>query len=224
MKEDTQAVRILHEDKNVIVCVKPAGIDSEALPRIFAEEREIEIFPVHRLDKPTGGVMVFAKTKHTAAMLGEAVQKNDVKKKYYAVLCGTPQEAEGVLDDLLFHDARTNKTYVVSRERRGVKRAVLRYRTVQTCVCGDTQVTLAEIELLTGRTHQIRVQFGSRKLPLWGDGKYGSRKNGALALFAHELVFPDPAKRGENGELLVFSALPETNKEPWNLFSLGGGI
>ena len=201
--------RILFEDNDIIVCVKPVGKDSEG----FA--KEIGCFPVHRLDKPVGGVMVFAKTKKAAAVLSDAVAKGQVSKKYIAVLCGDIAEKSGELRDFLYHDVRANKTFVVKKERKGVKEAVLKYNIVGSAEHKGQTVSLGEIELITGRSHQIRVQFGSRKNPLWGDGKYGSRINGEIALFSHCLEFYHPT----GGEKMVFNALPCEKELPWALFA-----
>jgi 23S rRNA pseudouridine1911/1915/1917 synthase len=200
---------VLFEDNDIIVCVKPVGKDSEG----FA--KEIGCFPVHRLDKPVGGVMVFAKTKKAAAVLSDAVAKGQVSKKYIAVVCGDLQESGGVLKDFLYHDVRANKTFVVKKERKGVKEAVLKYEKLGSASYKEVVINLVDIELITGRSHQIRVQFGSRKNPLWGDGKYGSRINGEIALFSHCLEFCHPI----GGEKMVFNALPCEKDLPWALFA-----
>lgn len=207
-------IRLLSEDKDLVVCVKPAGLLSEgegsdSLITHLREQTGSDIFPVHRLDRETGGVMVFAKNSRTAAELSRQIQENKIRKRYYAVLKGCPAEKEGVLKDLLFRDKQKNKTYTVKRERKGVRDASLEY--VIKAQADD--LALADILLHTGRTHQIRVQFSSRKHPLYGDGRYGGGK-GELALFAYSLEFINPRTK----EKMIFTAKPCTEAYPWNLF------
>ncbi len=288
-------INILYEDRDVVVCVKPVGVDSEALAGILAEQLGAEqgavravssqtsqgtcakaqgaalkqVYAVHRLDKPVGGVMVYAKNKVAATALGKAAglpegtagadgSLKGLKKRYIAVVSGDlecPKGGEqysavrnaaeqsesnacvsthcegragdacashdavggacGELCDLLYHDARANKTFVVKKVRKGVKEARLRYRVVERREYRGEAVCLVEIELITGRSHQIRVQFGSRKLPLWGDGKYGSRINGGVALFSCGLSFVHP----RSGERMSFEAMPQGGL-PWELFEM----
>ena len=169
------------------------------------------VFCVHRLDKAVGGVMVYAKDGKTAAKLSELVSSRAVTKEYLAVAPGVPDPAEGVLRDYLYHDAAKNKTYVVTRPRRGVKEAELSYATAARTEDG---LSLLRITLRTGRSHQIRAQLASRKLPLLGDGRYGSAvRDCGIALQAHRLAFAHPV----TGETLDFTApLPDT--WPWTLF------
>ncbi len=170
-----------------------------------------QAYPVHRLDRETGRVMVFAKTSKAAAELSMQIQQNKFKKRYFAVVKGVPEEKSGTLKDLLFRDKQKNKTFTVKRMRKGVRNASLEYE-----VIGEADgYSLLDILLHTGRTHQIRVQFSSRKLPLYGDGKYGGGA-GNLALFARSLEFYHPV----SGEKLYFSTKPDTSSEPWNKFSI----
>lgn len=143
------------------------------MPQLLSEQLGCGIFPVHRLDQTVGGVMVYAKTAQEAARLTQAMAQGQMQKTYLAVLTGCPAERAGTLEDLLFHDRAKNKTYVVRRQRGGVKQARLHYE----ILAEQDGLSLARIRLETGRTHQIRVQFASRGLPLLGDGKYGSRDN-----------------------------------------------
>ena len=185
-------IEILEQTPQLVLCVKPVGVraqgEAEAdLPALLKRQLGCEIYPVHRLDQAVGGVMVFAKTAPAAAKLSQAIAGGTLQKEYLAVLERSPERAEGELSDLLFHDRTKNKTYVVSRQRKGVKEAKLAYRVldVQNGLC------LVRIRLYTGRTHQIRVQFASRGMPLVGDGKYGSRKNAASpALWSYALTLP----------------------------------
>lgn len=191
-------MNILYEDKNLIVAEKPVGMLSEgetpdSMPFALGESTGGRIFPVHRLDRGVGGVMVYARTQRAAAKLSAQVSERTLKKEYLAVLHGIPEEKSAVLEDLLFKDSKKNKTYVVKRERKGVKKAVLSYETVSCGTYGESAYTLVHVKLQTGRSHQIRVQFASRKHPLFGDGKYGAvdkEKNIALWSYALEFVHP----------------------------------
>jgi len=198
-------IEILEQTPGLVVCIKPVGVHAQgeapdALPALLAKQLGAGVYPVHRLDQAVGGVMVFAKTAPAAAKLSQAIAGGTLQKEYLAVLERSPERAEGELSDLLFHDRTKNKTYVVSRQRKGVKEAKLAYRVldVQNGLC------LVRIRLYTGRTHQIRVQFASRGMPLVGDGKYGSRKNAASpALWSYALTLP------MGGAIARIRALPE---------------
>ena len=156
-------MEILYSDKHIAVCVKPVGLDSEAeFPAAIKETLGGEVFPIHRLDKNVGGVMVYARTKQAAAALSKAVQEGTMVKEYVALVHGTPPET-GDWTDLLFKDSGKNKVFVVKRERKGVKKARLEFRRLTE---GDP--TLVRIRLHTGRSHQIRVQFSSRGFPPGG--------------------------------------------------------
>ena len=211
-------MEILFEDKHVIVAVKPRGVLSEhhvseaCMPRLLADSGEV--YPVHRLDRAVGGVMVYAKTKKAAATLSAAIQRGDLVKEYTAIVAGELTSAEGELRDYLFKDAAQNKSFVVSSARKGAKEAILRYRVQDTCTYEDNVLTRVQITLMTGRSHQIRVQFASRSHPLIGDGKYGSRYKAQYpALFATTLSFPHPV----SGEMMRFST-PFPRDFPWDLF------
>ena len=212
---------ILFEDAAVAVCLKPAGVVSQStaggedmiaiLNGHFAENGEkAQAYPVHRLDRETAGIMVYAKNRQAAAALSKQAEQNEIRKRYYAVVHGSPSEKSGVLRDLLFRDKQKNKTYVVKRMRKGVREASLEYEVKEE----SGGLSLIDVLLHTGRTHQIRVQFASRKMPLFGDGKYGGG-SGRLALFARSLEFTHPV----SGEILSFFALPEQDISPWNGFS-----
>ena len=176
-------MEILFSDRDLAVCVKPVGLDSEhEVPTALKEALGGEIFPIHRLDQNVGGVMVFARNKATAAALSKLVQDGALVKEYVAKVHGTPPE-NGDWTDFLFKDSTKNKVFVVKKERKGVKKARLEYVTIAP--------SLVRIRLHTGRSHQIRVQFASRGFPLVGDHKYGSRdeeKNPML--FSCCITFP----------------------------------
>ena len=166
-------IKILYEDNNIVFCVKPAGLSSEeGLPAALREQLACEIYTLHRLDTPVGGVMVYAKNKETAAKISKKIAGNsDFKKTYLAVCEGEPAEREGIMEDLLFKDSHKNKSFVVKKERKGVKKASLSYRVIAANEYKGKICSLVSVELHTGRSHQIRVQFASRKHPLLGDGK-----------------------------------------------------
>ena len=208
-------IPVLFEDAFLVVCVKPAGVLSEdgGMPDLLtAQCGAPRIYCVHRLDKAVSGVMVYAKDGKTAAKLSELVSSRSVTKEYLAVTPAAPESPSGILRDYLYHDAAKNKTYVVQRPRRGVKEAELFYETFAAAECGPA---LLRITLHTGRSHQIRAQFASRKLPLLGDGRYGSAvRDCGIALQSHRLAFVHPV----TGQALEFTApLPES--WPWTLFA-----
>lgn len=176
-------MNILYEDEHIVVCEKEAGISSEItpdgndVPTLLKSGGINEIYTVHRLDTATTGIMVYAKTKQAAAFLSREISENRFNKEYTAVVRGTPGENEGVFEDLLFKDSKKNKSFVVKRERRGVKKAKLSYKVLENRETPKGTYSLVRIKLYTGRTHQIRVQFSSRGMPLAGDGKYGAKDN-----------------------------------------------
>ena len=177
---------ILYSDESLAVCVKPVGLDSESdMPLALREQLGGNIFPLHRLDKNVGGVMVYARTKEAAARFSRLIQQGEFIKEYVALVHGTPPET-GDWQDLLWKDSQKNKVYVVKRERKGVKAARLEYIRLT-----DADPALVRIRLHTGRSHQIRVQFASRGFPLVGDHKYGSRDDAtAPMLFSCRITFP----------------------------------
>lgn len=223
---------IVYEDAALVVLNKPAGLSSEgdvpAKLRELWEKPDAYVGVIHRLDTGVSGLMVYAKTPAAAAELSRQVTQSQETyavmdgraenvgnsplkpvfiKKYRAVITGVPDEklpAEGILRDYLFKDSRKGRVFPVSRPRKGVREAVLEYRIA--AVSADQTRSLAEITLHTGRTHQIRVQFASRKHPLLGDGKYGSRVKGNIALQCAGLVFRHPG----TGKRMEFeAAIPE---------------
>ena len=208
-------IPILYQDPHLVVCVKPSGVVSQdagenSLPQLLKKQLGAEyIAAIHRLDKEVGGVMVYALSQKSAAALSCAVQEHALEKRYLAVLSGI-SEGEGILEDLLYHDKQRNKTYVVSRERKGVKPARLSYKLLQTV----SDQSLVDVHLDTGRTHQIRVQFSSRKLPLVGDRKYGG-PCGPMGLWSCGLAFPHPI----TGKNMTFSELPPRSA-PWDSFAM----
>lgn len=206
------SLEFLHFDRDIAVVIKPVGISSEGeagMPgliknALFEKGVSCTVYPLHRLDTAVGGVMVFALNKTAAAKMSAEIAENRLKKEYLAVVHGTPDEKNGVFKDLLFKDSRKNKSFIVNRMRKGVKEASLEYEVV-----GESEgLSLVRVLLHTGRTHQIRVQFSGRKMPLFGDGKYGAKDNSDIALFSFRITLPDGR---------VFSAQPKEGK-PWSVF------
>ncbi len=180
---------ILYENKDIVFAVKPVGISSEdEFPKLLKEQLNSDIYTLHRLDKPVGGVMVYAKNKKAAAKFSTKIANREDFNKTYLALCeGVFEESEGVMEDLLFKDSSKNKSFVVKRERKGVKKAILKYKVLETGFYNETECSLVSITLETGRSHQIRVQFASRKHPLIGDKKYGSKIIAPLSLYSHKI-------------------------------------
>ncbi|MBR2666962.1 MAG: RluA family pseudouridine synthase [Oscillospiraceae bacterium] len=214
---------LLHLDRQIVVCRKPPGMLSASgetdlphrLAALLSDRGEPDdIFVVHRLDRETGGVIVYARTRDAAATLSSALKKGTVQKTYLCVLQGTPDPASGVLRDLLFRDAHRNKSFVVKRSRKGVRPAVLTYDMLAECPQDADTISLVRVLLGTGRTHQIRVQFASRGHPVLGDGKYGGGSSRCrLALWAVGLTIPHP----ETGEPVSFTSPPPADW-PWTAF------
>ena len=178
--------------------------------KLLTEQLKVAVYPIHRLDTAVGGVMVFAKNKKSAASLSKEIAERRFVKTYLAVAEGIPAEQEGRFEDLLFKDSRKNKSYVVKRERKGVRKVSLDYKVLAEA---DGK-SLVKVRLNTGRSHQIRVQFASRKMPLAGDGKYGSKDNRCtVALWSAEIEF------SFNKEKYTFESKPDFSAYPWNLFN-----
>ena len=201
---------ILYLDQNIVVAVKPSGLLSEGsgkdcFPALLSSRLEGgELYTVHRLDRETEGIMVYARTSKAAAALSEQIRLGQWKKVYNALLWGAPENESGRLCDMLYYDRTKNKSFVVKKERKGVKSAILDYTLLW--VSDDKKRSLAQIELGTGRTHQIRIQFASRGLPLCGDRKYGAPAEAGkdLCLCACRLEFAHPV----SGEAMEFSITP----------------
>lgn len=221
--EKYQNISILFEDNHLLVVVKPANMpvcpDSskdkdllsilkEYLKIKYNKPGNVYLGLVHRLDRPVEGIMVFAKTSKCAERLAKQITKKEFKKTYYAVICGIPKK-EDTLTDYLIKDEKTN-TSSVTNENHG-KLSILNYQTIKT----KDNLTLIKINLITGRHHQIRVQFSSRNFPLYGDHRYNKNveNNSNIALIAKQLSFYHPITK----ELLNFEIdLPK--KYPYTLF------
>lgn len=211
-------IPILYEDRAILVCCKPTGVlsqgdgSTQSMETLLQAQCGGQIFPVHRLDFQVGGVMVYARTKQAAAQLSGQIQTGRLQKEYLAIVENLPP-SQGVWEDLLWKDAKAGKSYVVNTERKGVRKAKLQYQVLASTQLREKTVSLCDIHLFTGRSHQIRVQFSSRGYPLVGDGKYGSRSNTKLALFSRCLQFDHPL----SGKPLQFSQ-PMPQIEPWLQF------
>ncbi|MGN1418978.1 MAG: RluA family pseudouridine synthase [Acutalibacteraceae bacterium] len=193
-------MQIIYEDKEIVVCTKDAGLISEqgngtqaSMVSLLEKECSSTVYPVHRLDKNVGGLMVYAKTKNAAANLSSQIAAHTFEKEYFAALHGTLEETSGELCDLLYKDRRTNKTYVVTRQRAGVKQAKLTYEVIGEILFDEKACAVVRVKLQTGRSHQIRVQFASRKHPIIGDRRYGAKdKNNRIELWSCRLKFNHP--------------------------------
>ena len=221
---DAYCLNVLHCDRDILVCEKPVNCLSEPGPGrnlpelasawLSSRGEDPTVRTVHRLDKAVGGLMVLASTQAAAASLIDQIAARTAEKEYLAVLRGVPAREEDTLEDLLFHDSRTNKTFVVDRPRKGVREAKLSYRVLGKAGTPEQPLTLVRVKLHTGRTHQIRAQFSHRGLPLLGDIRYGSKAPHGPALFSCFLAFDHPS----SGARMQFELLPKG--EPWELFGM----
>ena len=206
-------------DKRIIVCVKPAGVLSTdvagGVPSLVREalgDDHACVRTVHRLDAAVSGLMLLARSKKAASVLGQQVMERRFEKEYLAVIHGAPEQEEGSFSDLLQRDKARRMTYVVSAPEKGAQSALLDYRVL----AKKDGYSLVRIRLHTGRTHQIRVQFASRGLPLLGDKKYGLGEENDIALWSYRLAFDHP----ESGARVDVS-LPPPSVYPWNMFEFG---
>lgn len=225
---------VLYEDNQIIVVVKPQNVPTQAdssgdkdlltMIKEYVKEKydkpgEVYIGLVHRLDRPTGGVMVFARTSKAAARLQEQMKTGLFKKKYLAVTVGVPRDRQGRLSQYLVKDEKNNMVRVVPAAVEGAKKAELEYKVLE--IAGS--VALVDIRLITGRSHQARVQMQSLGTPIFGDAKYGGdklAKGHNLALWAYELRFYHPVNKNP----FVFKVFPPTDEVPWNVFPVESHI
>jgi 23S rRNA pseudouridine1911/1915/1917 synthase len=226
-------LNILFEDKEFLIVEKPVGMESQSArsfePDMVSEVKrhihtlspkagEPYVGVIHRLDKPVGGVMVYAKTKEAADALSKQVSAHKMEKIYYAVVCGKPVENFGTYVDYLWKDGKNNSSKIVDKGIKGAKLAELSFKVVDNAEFQGEEISLLEIRLKTGRHHQIRVQMAGHGNPLWGDQKYnprfqqkGTRTN--VALYASSLTFTHPI----TGKKMPFSIKP--NGEIFEQFS-----
>ena len=205
---------ILYNDNEIVVCIKEKGVLSQqgkpgqkSMIDILADELGSEIYPVHRLDKEVSGVMVYAKTKAAAADLSAQVSSREMEKHYIATTQKSTLDHEGTMEDLLYFDKSKNKSFVVKKERKGVKKAILEYKEISS----DKDRSQFLVRLLTGRTHQIRVQFASRGYAICGDRRYGAvaESGKIIALAAVSLSIFHPV----TNEKTDFSIEPKNLRE-----------
>ena len=193
---------IISENEDFALVNKPVGMDSERAPGEG-------FFPVHRLDKVASGLLLYAKNPRSAKKLSESLQEGKIKKRYHIIVESGELPKEGCFSDYLYKDVKKQKMFPVKKLRKGVKEAVLHYQVLKE----KDGLALVDVELETGRFHQIRAQFSAHGFPLFGDGKYGSRKKGNVALHCYTLSFPDP----KSGEELHFE-IKDREEEPWRKF------
>ena len=217
-------IPVLYEDKFLVVCVKPVGVLSAPEPGkrrnmpdlLKKQTRAYRIDVIHRLDQPVGGVMVYSKSSKATPGLYKQMAGHRIVKEYLAVVCGVPTQTAGTWEDWLLKDSARCKSHVVTQGTRGAKDASLSYRVLGTVQWDGVLLSLVKVRLHTGRTHQIRVQFSSRRLPLLGDEKYGglaAPKLSGLGLWSYHLAFRHPL----TGET-VDNACPPPDTYPWTLF------
>lgn len=221
--EKLPKINIIYEDNHLLVVEKPVGIPVQEdkskdidMIRLLKDYRiknenksgDAYIGLVHRLDRPVGGIMVFAKTSKAASRLSEEIRNNTFHKTYLAVIKGILKNKEGTLNDYLIKNEKENKSYVTSKDKG--KASSLKYKVISE----KDNLSLVEINLITGRSHQIRVQFSSRNHPLVGDSKYGNNPNNIdIALFAQSITLVHPITK----ETLTFT-LKVPNRYPFNIF------
>jgi len=256
LSEIENLIQILHEDNHIIVIVKPRGIPSQAdksgdddlltllkeyIKQKYNKQGNVYCGLVHRLDRPTGGVMVFAKTDKAAARLSEQFKNSEITKKYFAIVNGKPRDKIGRYESYLRKDERNNivKNHVGKVENS--KLAILEYKILdvvknpayelespkQTKYKNldvyeeenpeeENLLSLLDINLVTGRSHQARVQLSALGCPIYGDHKYGKSEGNQLSLWAYSLSFTHPTKQ----EVMSFKVFPPTEEKPWNLFPM----
>ncbi len=220
-------IPVLYEDKYLILCEKPVGVLSapepgrrQNMPDLLKKQtRAYRIDVIHRLDQPVGGVMVYSKSSKATPGLYKQMAGHHFIKEYLAVVTGIPATPQGEWVDWLLKDAARCKSRTVRPGTPGAKEAKLSYQVLQTVVKDGMSLTLVRIQLYTGRTHQIRVQFSSRRLPLLGDEKYGgaSLDMKGLPLWSCHLKFRHPV----TGQDVEGVSLPPRTY-PWNLFKIEG--
>ena len=223
-------IKVLYEDNQIIVVEKPVGIPSQedktgdldmlTIVKKYIKEKynkpgDVYLGLVHRLDRPTGGIMVFARTSKSASRLSEQIRNSEFHKEYICIVDGKFENEEGEMTDYLLKNEKTNMSKVVKEGTKNSKKAVLEYKILQ--YNEEIDMSLVKVDLHTGRHHQIRVQFASRGHSLSGDQKYGTRGRGKnLALWAYSLSFIHPVSK----EKMTFKCIPEKTGS-WNWCELG---
>lgn len=232
-KFDYNNLNIVYEDNHILVVVKPQNLPTcgdesgddnllDLLKQYLVEKNnkpgEAYLGLLHRLDRPTGGVMVFAKTSKAAARLSENIRTGDFDKRYLAVTVGVPRDKKALLRNGLIKDEKRNMVTCVPLHMDGAKQAALEYKIVDVKE-GKQSIALLDIHLITGRSHQARVQLNFINCPIFGDYRYAANKSPQghnLALWAYELRFPHPVTK----EIMVFRVNPPLDEIPWSLFDI----
>ena len=223
-----EKLKVIYEDNHILVVEKPPNIPSQSdktndldmltICKTYIKEKydkpgNVYLGLVHRLDRPVGGIMIFAKTSKAASRLSNQVREKIFKKKYLAVVDGKVLRETGILEDYLYKDERNNISKVVNKEKKNAKYAKLEYKLVMYDEIKD--LSLLSINLFTGRHHQIRVQLSNFKHSIFGDQKYGTRGKGKqIALWAYQLEIEHPITK----EKMTFKDLPE-NKGTWSILN-----
>ncbi len=225
---DYKGIKVLYDDNHIIVVNKPNGMLSqkdvtgddsiievlkEYLKKKYNKPGNVFLGSVHRLDRPTSGVMVFAKTSKALTRLTIALKNKQFQKRYYAIVEGRVMEYEGKLEHYLLKNSKKNTVSAYNFPKDRAKKAVLEFKTLN--IYGE--YSLLDIKIITGRPHQIRVQLKEALFPISGDLKYGAKfKKGEmnLCLHCHSLSFEHPVKK----EKMVFNSLPDFDKCVWNYF------
>lgn len=220
-------VSVLYEDNHLLIVEKPVNVPVQAdasndldfltmlkqdIKVRYEKPGNVYLGLIHRLDRPVGGVMVFAKTSKAASRLSNELRKKQIKRTYLAVVRGVPHTSKGMLTDYLYKDRQKNKVHVVRPHAREAKKAILEYELLQS----KDGLSLVRVELKTGRSHQIRVQLSHASLPIVGDQKYGAKhaeKGQQIALWAHELEVKHPTK-----DLYILEKSNPPQSYPWANF------
>ena len=223
-------LNVIYEDNHIIVVEKPVNVPSQedktgdidmiTMVKNYLKEKynkpgNVYVGLVHRLDRPVGGIMIFAKTSKAASRLSESIRTKDFQKTYLAVVHNSNLKSEAVLEDYLWKNEALNKSMVVSKDKHNAKLARLQYQILENVSFEKETLSLLEINLETGRHHQIRVQFASRGNSLYGDQKYGSGPKGEqIALWAYKIQFKHPVE----DEIMTFTCKPKSIGV-WNKFA-----
>lgn len=220
-------IKVIYEDNHLLVVEKPVNILSQGddtndkdmvnllkdyIKKKYNKPGNVYIGLIHRLDRPVGGVMVFAKTSKAASRLSEQVRNKTFNKTYLAIVHGTMKSSEDTLKDFLYKNKKTNMVTVVKKNHKDAKEAELDYRVLNF----KENLSLVQVNLRTGRSHQIRVQFSSRKHPLYGDQRYGKEINKVgqqIALWSNKIELYHPTTK----EKMEFTC-HTPDKYPWNIF------
>ena len=219
---------VIYEDNHLLVVIKPQNLptqadisgDEDMLTKLKSYIKEkynkagnVYLGLVHRLDRPTGGVMVFARTSKSAERLSEQIRNGEVEKKYFAVLEGTPKYKQYRLINYLKKDEKNNIVKIAPQYEEGAKEAILDYQVLET----KNNRTLVKVSLETGRSHQIRVQMAGIGCPVVGDQKYGKDAQKCnLALWAYNLKFVHPVTK----KVMTFKVMPPVENSPWKDFEI----